>query len=127
MKTKLKLKEIKCNYLKRHIHYLGHLISETGIKPLQEKLSSLQDMPLPRNPKEVKQFLGLANYYGKFVPSIADISQPLTAHTKKDISCEWTPKCQDSFDILKKYLIESPIPKYPDHEKSYILFTYASK
>ena len=55
LKTRLYLKEIKCNFLKRHIQYLGHLISETGIEPLPEKLSSLQDMPAPRNLKEVKQ------------------------------------------------------------------------
>ena len=58
LKTRLKLKEIKCNFLKRHIQYLGHLISETGIEPLPERLSSLQDMSLSRNLKEVKQFLG---------------------------------------------------------------------
>ena len=55
IKTGLKLKEIKCNFLKMHVQYLG-LTSETGIEPLPEKLISLQDMPPPRNPKEVKQF-----------------------------------------------------------------------
>ena len=58
LKTGLKLKEIKCNFLKRYIQYLGHLISETAIEPLPEKLSSLQDMAPPRNSKEVKQILG---------------------------------------------------------------------
>ena len=56
LKPGLKLKEIKCNFLKRHIKYVGHLISETGFEPLPEKLSSLQDMPPPRNLKEVMQF-----------------------------------------------------------------------
>ena len=54
LKTGLKWKEIKCNFLKKHIQYLGHLISETRIDPLPEKLNSLQDMPPPRNPKEVE-------------------------------------------------------------------------
>ena len=62
IKTGLKLKEMKCNFLKRHIQYLGHLLSETGIEPLTEKLSSLADMPPPMNPKEVKQVLDLASY-----------------------------------------------------------------
>ena len=127
LKTRLKLKEIKCNFLMGHIQYLGHLISETGIEPLPEMFNSLQDMPPPRNPKEVKQFLGLAGYYRKFVPRLADIVQPLTALTKKDVPNEWMHKCQDSFDLLKKYLIESPICKYPDPEKPYTLFTEASK
>ena len=73
LKIRLKLKEIKCNFLKRHIQYLGYLISKTGIETLPEKLSSLQDMPPPRNPKEVKQFLDLAGYYRDFMPSFADI------------------------------------------------------
>ena len=61
------------------------------------------------------------------MPRFADISQPLTALTKKDIPYEWTQKCQDSFDLFKKYLIESPILKYPDPEKPYTLFTDANK
>ena len=51
LKTGLKLKEIRCSFLKRQIQFLGHLISETGIKALPEKLNSLQDILLPRNPK----------------------------------------------------------------------------
>ena len=64
----LKLKEVKCNFLKKHIQYLGHIISGEGIAPVPEKLESIQKMPPPRNPKEVKQFLGLIGYYRKFVP-----------------------------------------------------------
>ena len=63
----LKLKEVKCNFLKKHIQYLGHIISE-GITPVPEKLESIQKMLPPQNPKEVKQFLGLIGYYRKFVP-----------------------------------------------------------
>ena len=59
-------------------------MSETGIEPLPEMLSSLQDMSPPRNPQEVKQFLGLASYYRKFVPRFADILLPLTALMKKN-------------------------------------------
>ena len=64
----LKLKEVKCNSLKKHIQYLGHIISGEGIAPVPEKLESIQKMLPPRNPKEVKQFLGLIGYYRKFVP-----------------------------------------------------------
>ena len=54
----LKLKESKCDFFKREIHYLGHLISVDRIHPLPEKLDSIHDMPKPRSPKEIKQFLG---------------------------------------------------------------------
>ena len=55
----LKLKEVKCNFLKRHIQYLGHIVLGEGITPLPEKLDSIQKMLPPKTPKEVKQFLGL--------------------------------------------------------------------
>ena len=74
----LKLKRSKCDFIKRHIQYLGYLISQDGIQPLPEKLESIRDMPAPRNPKEIKQFLGLAGYYRKFVPRFLDLSRPLT-------------------------------------------------
>ena len=81
----LKLKLEKCCFFKKHIQYLGHLISADGIQPLPEKLESIAKMPAPKNPKEVKQFLGLVGYYRKFVPRFADISRVLTHLTKKDI------------------------------------------
>ena len=110
----LKLKDSKCNYFKTHVQYLGHLVSGKGIKPLPEKLESVKKMPALTTPKEIKQFLGLVGYYRKFIP-------------KQDVSFEWTLQCQASFEMLKGALITSPILKYPDPNKSYTLFTDASK
>ena len=73
----LKMKRSKCDFFKKHIHYLGHLISADGIRPLKDKLDTIQNMPAPHSSKEVKQFLGLAGYYRKFVPCFADLSRPL--------------------------------------------------
>ena len=81
----LKLKLEKCCFFKKHIKYLGHLISEEGIQPLPEKLESIVKMPAPKNPKEVKQFLGLVGYYRNFIPRFADISRVLTHLTKTDV------------------------------------------
>ena len=55
----LKLKEVKCNFLKKHIQYLGHIVSGKGITPMPEKLACIREMPPPKTPKEVKQFLDL--------------------------------------------------------------------
>ena len=74
----LKMKRSKCDFFKKEIHYLGHLISTEGISPLPNKLDCIQHMPAPKNAKEIKQFLGLTGYYRKFVPRFADISRPLT-------------------------------------------------
>ena len=69
-----KLNEVKCNFLKKHIQYSGHIVSGEGITPLPEKLDSIQKMLPPKTPKEVKQFLGLIGYYRKFVPRFSDIA-----------------------------------------------------
>ena len=62
----LKLKESKCDFFKKEIHHLGHLISDKGIYLLPEKLDTKCNMPKPKNDKEIKQFLGLCDYYRKF-------------------------------------------------------------
>ena len=123
----LKLKLEKCCFFKKHIQYLGHLISAEGIQPLPEKLESIAKMPVPKNPKEVKQFLGLVGYYRKFIPRFADISRLLTHLTKKDVEFNWTPECENCFQILKEFLQQAPILKYPDPQANYTLYTDASK
>ena len=126
-KADLKLKEIKCNFLKRHIQYLGHIISGKGITPMPEKLACLREMPSPKTPKEIKQFLGLVGYYRKFIPRFSDLARPLNALTRKDVPFEWTSVCQESFELLKASLMSEPILTYPDPNRPYVLFTDASK
>ena len=123
----LKLKASKCNFFKKHIQYLGHLVSGEGIEPLPEKLEAVRKMPPPTTPKEVRQFLGLVGYYRKFVPKFADIARPLTNLTKLDVPYEWNNRCQEAFEFLKQMLLKEPILKYPDPSKPYTLFTDASK
>ena len=123
----MKLKLQKCSFLKKHIQYLGHLISDEGFQPLLEKLESIAKMPIPKNAKQVKQFLGLVGYYRKFIPRFADISRILTKLTRKDQEFKWTPECDKCFHMLKDYLQEAPILRYPDPAASYTLYTYASK
>ena len=117
----------KCSFLKKHIQYLGHIVSGDGLKPVPEKLSSIQQMLHPYTPKEVKQFLGLVGYYRKFIPRYADIARPLNALTHKDVDFVWTDICQKSFELLKTMVSEEPILVYPDPSKAYVLFTDASK
>ena len=117
----------KCNFLKKHIQYLGHNITGSGIKPVLEKIESIKSMPAPTNPTEVKQFLGLVGYYCKFIPHFTDIARPLNFLTRKGIEFEWTTICQENFDLLKNALATEPILVYPDPNKLYVLFTDASK
>ena len=86
----LKLKEIRCNFLKKHIQYLRHIVSGEGITPLPEKLSSIKKMLPPKSPKEIKQFLGIIGYYKKFVPRFSDLARPLNVLMRKNTEFEWT-------------------------------------
>ena len=123
----LKLKESKCDFFKKEIHYLGHLISSEGIHPLLEKLDTIRNMPRPKTPKEIKQFLGLCGYYRKFVPRFSDIARPLSKLTAYDAIFIWCEQCELSFQMLKDTLVSAPILKYPDTSKPYTIFTDASK
>ena len=125
--AKLKLTARKCSFLKRHVQYLGHLISGKGVASVPEKLQSLREMTPPKIQKEVRRFLGFAGYYRKFIPRYSDIARPLTNLTRKDKDFEWTPACQVAFEMLKEMLLKEPILKYPDPNYGYILYTDASK
>ena len=91
----LKLKEVKCNFLKRHIQYLGHIVSGEGITPLLEKLNSIQKMLTPKTPKEIKPISWSHRYNRIFVPRFSDLARPINALTRKDVGFEWTPMCQN--------------------------------
>ena len=123
----LKLKWSKCSFMKLHIEYLGHLISESGIEPMLDKLSAIKEMPAPRSPKEIKQFLGLVGYYRKSIPRFSDVAKPLMRLTRHDTLFQWSKQCEFAFQSLKNALCTKPILKFPDPQKLYVLFTDASK
>ena len=116
---RLKMKREKCDFFKKHLQYLGHLVSEEGFEPVLEKIKTIKNMPLPKTAKEVKQFLGLAGYYHKFVPRFADLSRPLTNLTRQNVEFQWMDKCQKLFDNLRELLTKYPILQYPDPNKDY--------
>ena len=105
----LKMKREKCVFPKKHLQYLGHLVSEEGFEPLLEKIKSIKNMLLPKTAKEVKQFLGLAGYYRKFFPRFTDLSRPLSNLTRQNVEFQWTDKCQKLFNSLRELLTKYPI------------------
>ena len=81
----LKVKPSKCVLFKTEIQYLGYLVSEAGINPMPDKIQALKDWPTPNSLTDVRAFLGLASYYGKFVRGFATIAEPLTALLRKKV------------------------------------------
>ncbi len=123
----LHLKKVKCDFFKKELQYLGHILSPDGIRPLPDKLSAIHDLPRPTSATEVRQFLGLTGYYRKFVPHYSTTTKPLSRLTKKDLLFEWDEAAEKAFCLLRDLLQEPPILIYPDPTKPYILFTDASK
>lgn len=73
----------KSEFLRKEVKYLGHIITDEGVKPNPEKVRTVQEYPLPTTTKEIKAFLGLVGYYRKFIPGLAKITKPLTLCLKK--------------------------------------------
>ena len=122
----LTLKASKCQFAVERVKYLGHILSRTGVEPDPDKIAIVETYPAPKNPKQVRQFLGLTNYYRRFVKNYGDITKPLHNLTKKNEPFVWSDKCKESFETLKRALTSSPCLAYPDMEKPFILTTDAS-
>ena len=88
--------------------YLGHEVGPDGIRPDAQKLSVIPDWPIPADVKDVRSFLGLANYFREFIYGFAEIAKPMTNLTKASTHFEWTDTCQNSFDRIKWCLTHAP-------------------
>ena len=86
----------------------------------------MKNWPVPKTSKEVQQFLGLANYYRRFVQGFANTARPLHRLTEKMAKFTWTAECQAAFDELRHRLCDTPVLSFPDYTKSFILDTDAS-
>ena len=122
----LKLKPSKCNFAAKQVTYLGHIFSKNGISVDPAKTKVVKDFPVPRNQTQVRAYLGLCNYYKKYVKNFSEIASPLNNLLKKDVPFEWTPKCQVAFDTLKERLISPPVLSYPHFDRKFILYCDAS-
>ena len=124
----LRLKPKKCLFLRNEVPYLGHVISADGIRPDPAKTDKVKSFPVPHDVTTLRQFIGLASYYRRFVPGFAKIAAPLHALTKKDVPFNWTPQCDEAFCKLKDLLVTAPVLAYPHFgsDKEFILETDAS-
>lgn len=122
----LKLQPSKCSFMRKEVNYLGHVITDKGVRPNPQKIDCVVKFPTPTNAKEIKSFLGLSGYYRRFVPNYGQIAKPLTSLLKKDVPFYWSDLCQESFDKLKAILTKEPLLQYPDFEQPFNLTCDAS-
>lgn len=122
----LTVKLSKCSFGKHQLVYLGHRISKEGISPNPAKTAAIDKMQQPKNISALRRFLGMTNYYRRFIHHYADLAAPLNKLLQKDSVWKWSDACQLAFDTLKDHLRSSPILAYPDFSKPFILHTDAS-
>jgi len=130
-KHQLKAKLSKCEFNKPELAFLGHIVGRDGIKVDPAKIAVIQKWPLPKNLKELQAFLGLGNYFRKFVRHFSTLVAPLTALTSKDAAkgFDWNAWGQaelTAFEQLKKALVEAPVLVVPDRDLPFQVHTDAS-
>ena len=100
----LRLRLAKCKFLRETVEYLGHVISSQGIHTSPKKVEVIKMASTPRNITELRSFLGIVNYYGKFIAGLANICAQLNELLRKATIWRWTKECEDSFNKLKQEL-----------------------
>ena len=122
----LKVKPSKCQLLQEEVTFLGHVVSSGGIQPNPSLVKDVQEWKAPRCTKQLQSFLGLCNYYRRFVPGYSDIAEPLFQLLPKGAEFNWGPDQQAAFDRLKASLTSPPILGFPRRDGMFILDTDAS-
>ena len=123
---RLKLQPDKCEFLRKEVNYLGHQITEYGVKPDPQKVMAMAQFPQPTTTKQLKTFCGMISYYRRFIPNCSKTASPLHKLFKRDALFEWTAEQEYAFQYLKNRLISQPILQYPEFSKEFVLTTEAS-
>lgn len=122
----LKLKPTKCSLYREEVLFLGHVVGKDGVRANPSLVQDVEKWPVPQNLKELQAFLGLTNYYRRFVQGYADIARSLHNLTRKGVTYHWKAEQEVAFGALKKALTTTPILAYPLAEGGMILDTDAS-
>ena len=105
---------------------MGHVVSNEGVSVDPQKVEAVTNWPRPKNPTEVRSFLGLAGYYRRFVKGFSIRASPLTKLLRKDVKFVWDDKCQESFEMLKSLFTQALILPLPTEGKEYVIYSDAS-
>ncbi len=125
-KAGVRLKRKKCEFMLPSIEYLGHRISAKGFQQTDSKIKALKHAPVPNIVSRPKSFLGLLNYYGKFVPNLSTVLAPFHSLLQKRTAWTWNSKHQSAFDYVRDLLTSDTVLTYYDQTKSLILACDAS-
>ncbi|GJR19892.1 reverse transcriptase domain-containing protein [Tanacetum coccineum] len=125
-KEKLYAKFSKCDFWIHIVQFLGHLIDNQGLHVDPAKIEAVKNWTSPTTPTEVRQFLGLAGYYRRFIEGFSKIAKPLTKLTQKNKSYIWGEEQESAFQLLKQKLCEAPILALPEGNDNFVVYCDAS-
>ena len=123
----LHLKLEKCKFVTDEVEYLGMIVKPGQLAMDPVKLDGIASWPTPTKVKDVRSFLGFANFYRRFIPDYSNVSRPLLDLTKKNLPWNWSPSCQSSFDSLKHLFLAKPVLRLPNFSAPFAIATDASK
>ena len=124
---KLYAKLSKCDFWLREVKFLGHVVSAEGVIVDPGKIEAVLNWERPQSVTEIRSFLGLADYYRRFIKGFSQIAMPLTNLTKKNQPYVWSEECEAAFQDLKTKLTTAPVLVIPDPTQTFTLYTDASK
>ena len=122
----LKFNFAKCQFDQTQLEFFGYIFSAGRISPSGNKVQAIKDASVPKNASEVRSFLGMVQYCGRFIPKLADISAPLRALTHKDAKWTWGPRQKQAFENLKHVLTTETTMAYFDSSKNTELYVDTS-
>ena len=111
------LREEKCEISKQQVEYLGHMIDAKGIHPMEDKVHAIHEAPIPQNITQLRAFVGLLNYYSKFIPQVATHVAPLYKLLEKDMKWGWNEECETAFKTCKDLLTSEAVLVHYDARK----------
>nr|GEZ93773.1 putative reverse transcriptase domain-containing protein [Tanacetum cinerariifolium] len=125
-KEELYAKFSKCKFWIPKVQFLGHVIDSQGIHVDPAKIKSVKDWASPKSPTEIRQFLGLARYYRRFIEGFLKMAKPMTKLTQKKVKFERGDKQEAAFQLLKQKLCSAPILALLEGSEYFIVYCDAS-
>ena len=118
-KINLTLNKEKCVFKCKEVTYIGHKLTKGGIKPDDNKVRAINEMPAPSDKKGVERLLGTVNYLGKFIPNLATVTEPIRILLRKDTEFEWSYEQDQAFQEIKAILTKDggPVLRFFDVQK----------
>ena len=122
----LTVRRSKVHFATAQISFLGHWVSPAGITIDLERTKAVRNFPPPKNLRALARFIGMANFFSKFIPSFAARVEPLNRLRRKGVKYKWGDEQQAAFDDLKSAITSPPVLAFPDFNKTFVLQTDAS-